>query len=230
MPKSHYYNQSSGEGTWSEYFGDVYSGVAVGIGHPKWFVARTLSRGWDALASLGGSSSHNAGTDEGTTKGATPGDNETKPRNEGQKSAKGGLRVVGVGYGRTGTYSLALALDQLGIPTLHTQHLYENSVIFDHWVNSVFRKSILDDRITMGEPNFDLLAEGGYAATMDLPFALYWERIAERYPECRFILTVRENSDVWFKSWDVLTRSISKPAQYTSFIFAHVRKLEYYMR
>ena len=29
-----------------------------------------------------------------------------------------GLRVVGVGYGRTGTYSLAIALDMLGFPTL----------------------------------------------------------------------------------------------------------------
>mmetsp|Transcript_11567 Transcript_11567/g.21366 ORF Transcript_11567/g.21366 Transcript_11567/m.21366 type:complete len:376 (-) Transcript_11567:183-1310(-) len=227
---SYYRNQSSGDGSWSEFFGDVYSGIAVGIGHPKWFVENTIDQGWKALVSLSGIGASEV---EGRRSSSNDTDNQdsSAPANsKNNESIKGGLKVVGVGYGRTGTYSLALALDELGFPTLHTQHLYENAEIFDHLVNNVFYKSILEDEVIMGNPDFDLLLKGGFTATMDLPFALYFDQIKEQYPECKFILTVRENSDIWFRSWDILTKSISKPAQYTSFIFTHVRKLEYYMR
>jgi hypothetical protein len=81
----------------------------------------------------------------------------------------------------------------------------------------------------MGKPDFDLLLKAGYTATMDLPFALYFDQIKEKYPKCKFILTVRPPDD-WFRSWKVLTSSITQPAQYTSFIFTHVKKLEYYLR
>ena len=95
--------------------------------------------------------------------------------------------------------------------------------------NNIFYKSIQNDEVVMGEPNFDLLLKAGYKATMDLPFALYFNQIIEKYPDCKFILTVRPSED-WFRSWEVLTNSITQPAQYTSFIFTHVKKLEYYMR
>jgi hypothetical protein len=74
------------------------------------------------------------------------------------------------------------------------------------------------------------LLDGGFTATMDLPFALYYKQIHEIYPDCKFILTVRENSEVWFRSWDVLTKSITQPAQYGRFFFTHVNRLNYYMR
>ncbi|KAL7545840.1 hypothetical protein ACHAWF_009189 [Thalassiosira exigua] len=241
MSRSGYYrNQHAGDGSWSDFVGDVYSGVAVGIGHPKWFVEKTIGQGWRAVASLGNLVGVGSTDDSNDSTGSV----ESRPLVNGSEdrgalsasaatdggASERGLKVVGVGYGRTGTYSLALALDELGFPTLHTQHLYENPEIFDHLVTNVFHMSIREGEIIMGEPDFDLLPKGGFTATMDLPFALYFDQIRERYPDCKFVLTVRENSEVWFRSWDVLTRSISKPAQYTSFIFAHVKKLEHYMR
>lgn len=140
-----------------------------------------------------------------------------------------GLKVVGVGYGRTGTYSLGLALDELGYPTLHTQHLYETGDIFDHLVDNIFLKSIEENKVVVGKPDFNLLLKGGYVATVDLPFALYFEQIRDQYPDCKFILTTREDSETWFRSWNVMTSSITQPAQYAS-MFTHVKKLEYYMR
>jgi hypothetical protein len=112
----------------------------------------------------------------------------------------------------------------------HTQHLYEHSEIFDHLINSIFYKSIQTNEIIMGQPDFTLLSKAGYTATMDLPFALYFPQILQQYPDCKFILTVREDSETWFRSWDMLTKSITQPAQHTSFMFTHVKKLEYYMR
>ncbi len=82
----------------------------------------------------------------------------------------------------------------------------------------------------MGHPDFDLIIEAGYSATMDLPFALYYDQIKDMYPECKFILTVRENSEVWFKSWNVLANSIIQPAMFTSPWVGYMKKLENYMR
>ena len=202
-------HQSNQHSFWSDFVDDVYSGITVGLGHPTWFVANLMSKGWRFVV----------------------GDkDEDQIANTQDSSRPESLKVVGVGYGRTGTYSLALALDELGFPTLHTQHLYENDAIFDHLVKDIFHNSILKNETVMGTPNYDLLLDSGFTATMDLPFALYYSQIHERYPDCKFILTVRENSDIWFKSWNVMTTSITRPAMYTSFIFTHVKKLEWYMR
>ena len=221
MSSAIYLNQN--EGWLSEFFGDVYSGIAVGLSHPKWFVEKTIGQGMNAIASLTASSSSVA-ADE---------DSSSNHNSSIDEKVAGGLKVIGVGYGRTGTYSLALALDELGFPTLHTQHLYENPKIFNHFVDNIFYKSIQQDTVItpdMYTPDFNLLLKGGYTATMDLPFALYYEQVHELYPDCKFILTVRENSEVWFRSWDVLTKSITQPAQYGSFFFTHVNRLNYYLR
>ena len=79
----------------------------MGIGHPKWYIENTIDKGWKAIMALSGSSSTDNQKQFHT-------DNDTKD----SLSNQGGLKVVGVGYGRTGTYSLALALEELGFPTL----------------------------------------------------------------------------------------------------------------
>ena len=81
------------------------SGVAVGIGHPKWFIENTIDKGWKAIVALSGS-------------GSTNQQSYTDDTTDEDSLSNGGLKVVGVGYGRTGTYSLALALEELGFPTL----------------------------------------------------------------------------------------------------------------
>jgi len=160
-------------------------------------------------------------------------DPHTKQRLE-QIKAKGeepGLKVIGVGYGRTGTFSLTVALEELGYPTLHTQHLYEYASIMDMWAQRVFMPSIQQNKILKGNPDFDTIANAGFQATTDLPMALYFEEILERYPDCKFILTTRESSEIWFRSWDAMTSMIKQPAAVGSFLSVpHVIKLGYYMR
>ena len=101
LKSQHYYqNQHSGDGSWSDFLGDAYSGITVGIGHSKWFVEKTIDEGWKAFLSLFGVT-------------------QKYVEKHGEIALeKRGLEVVGVGYGRTGTFSLALALDELGFPTL----------------------------------------------------------------------------------------------------------------
>jgi Sulfotransferase domain len=127
-------------------------------------------------------------------------------------------------------YSLALALEDLGIPTLHTQHLYEHDDIFDMWEKEVFQPSIDAQKAELRTPDFDVLTRKGYEATMDFPMALYFEQVHERYPDCKFILTVRENSEVWFKSWDTMARSITQPTRAVGSWINNVRRLSVYFR
>jgi Sulfotransferase domain len=129
-----------------------------------------------------------------------------------------------------GQYSLKLALDDLGFPALHTQHLYEHQEIIDMWTNEIFLPSIRSKTSSMGKPNFQLIADHGFTATADLPMALYFEDILHEFPDCKFILTTRENSDVWFRSWDTLTRSITEPTNLGGFFFSNVRRYSYYLR
>eukprot|EP00549_Striatella_unipunctata_P019298 CAMPEP_0118687398 /NCGR_PEP_ID=MMETSP0800-20121206/8359_1 /TAXON_ID=210618 ORGANISM="Striatella unipunctata, Strain CCMP2910" /NCGR_SAMPLE_ID=MMETSP0800 /ASSEMBLY_ACC=CAM_ASM_000638 /LENGTH=358 /DNA_ID=CAMNT_0006584575 /DNA_START=167 /DNA_END=1243 /DNA_ORIENTATION=- len=198
------------KGSMMEGMYDAYLGLVVGISHSYKFAAHFVKH------SVVRKSLRYLGFD-------------MKQTLEGIDASQG-LRVIGVGYGRTGTYSLTLALEELGFPTLHTQHLYEHVEIFDMWTDNVFLPSIKDNKVTMGEPDFDMMVKHGFQATTDLPMALYFEEVHERYPDCKFILTTRKSSEIWFKSWDTLTKSITQPARYGGKIFTSVHKISKYLR
>ena len=125
--------------------------------------------------------------------------------------------------------SLSLALNEIGFPTLHTQELYHDDEIFSMWIQKVFMPSLNQKKTTMGSPDFDLIAAHGYKATTDLPMALYYKEIAELYPNSKFILTTRENSEVWYRSWETMTSSITQAIRYGNFI-SDVKNYGYYIR
>jgi hypothetical protein len=122
-----------------------------------------------------------------------------------------------------------LALEELGYPTLHTQHLYENEDIFNMWTNDIFLPSIHNGTRQLGRPNLQLIAKQ-YTATADLPMALYYEQVLREYPDCKFILTTRENSEIWFRSWNTLATSITQPTQLGGIFFSKVQQYSYYLR
>ena len=124
---------------------------------------------------------------------------------------------------------MKLALDELGFPTLHTQHLYEHVDIIDMWTNQIFMPSIRNKQVEMGRPDLKLIAKK-FKATADLPMALYFEQVMQEFPDCKFILTSRENSEVWFRSWNMLTQSITQPAYLGGIFFDNVRQYSYYLR
>ena len=123
-----------------------------------------------------------------------------------------------------------LAFDELGFPSLHTQHLYEHGPILAMWNREVFAPSLEQGTSLMGKPDLDLYVETGYQATTDLPMALYYEQILEEFPDCKFVLTVRENSEVWFRSWDTLMKSITQPTLLGGVFFTKVRNYSRYLR
>ena len=47
----------------------------------------------------------------------------------------------------------------------------------------------------------DIHRKSGFTATQDLPASAYWEELFHASPNSKVILTIRDNDDIWFKSW-----------------------------
>ncbi len=99
------------------------------------------------------------------------------------------LRVIGAGFGRTGTLSLKVALEQLGFSKCH--HMRE--------VMSSGRQVSAWHAIGQGaDADWDQVFDG-YEASVDWPSATYWEPLHRYYPDSRVILTIRD-PDRWYES------------------------------
>ena len=107
------------------------------------------------------------------------------------------LRVVGAGFGRTGTLSLKRALETLGFgPCYHMAEVAAHPDHVDLW-----------RRAWRGE---DVWAElfDGFGAAVDWPAAAFWQPLADIYPDAKVVLSLRDG-DSWFKSaTDTIFRSM----------------------
>lgn len=97
------------------------------------------------------------------------------------------LKVIGAGFGRTGTLSLKLALEQLGFDKCY--HMME--VVPDHrevWAQAHRGESV----------DYDALFEG-FQATVDWPSCNLWQDQLKHYPDAKVILSLRD-PEAWYKS------------------------------
>jgi len=100
------------------------------------------------------------------------------------------LKVIGSGFGRTGTMSLKLALEALGFGKCHhMEEVFGNPWQVPYWQAAV-RGEIVDWH--------HLFAD--YGASVDWPSAHYWRELAATFPEARVIHTVR-SSESWWASY-----------------------------
>ena len=100
------------------------------------------------------------------------------------------LEVVGAGFGRTGTLSLKMALEQLGIGRCY--HMFE----------------VGPKQVPLWQRAWDASAGAefpwdevfaGYACAVDWPACQFWRALLARYPDAKCVLTVRDPSD-WYES------------------------------
>lgn len=99
------------------------------------------------------------------------------------------LKVIGAGFGRTGTLSLKAALEKLGYAKCH--HMLE---VFASQKQSRLWKAIGEG----AQPDWDEVFEG-FQASVDFPACVFWRELAEKYPDAKVVLSVR-SADSWFKS------------------------------
>ena len=99
------------------------------------------------------------------------------------------ISVIGAGFGRTGTMSLKLALEQLGVGRCyHLVEVFQLPAAPDQW------------RAAAESPpgDWEAIFEG-FSATVDWPGATFYREMADHYPQAKVILTHRD-PDAWFKS------------------------------
>jgi len=110
------------------------------------------------------------------------------------------LKVIGTGLGRTGTYSLKLAIEQLGVgKCYHMVELFQQPERLKY-----FKKAEKGEKVNWNEL-FD-----GYKAAVDYPVARYYKQITEFYPEAKVIHTLRDPEE-WYESASDTIFWASKP-------------------
>lgn len=99
------------------------------------------------------------------------------------------IKVIGAGFGRTGTLSMKYALEMLGFVKCY--HMMEVGMHPTHtqvWLDLAHGKEI------GWETLFD-----GYQASVDWPSANFWREQMAAYPEAKVLLTLRD-PDRWYDS------------------------------
>ncbi|WP_214411904.1 sulfotransferase family protein [Sphaerisporangium fuscum] len=92
------------------------------------------------------------------------------------------LEVIGVGMGRTGTYSLKVALERLGHgPCHHMASLGGDLDRIHGWEAAARGEQVSWEELLRG-----------YRATVDWPACYFWEELTAAYRDARVILTVRD--------------------------------------
>jgi len=98
-----------------------------------------------------------------------------------------GLKIIGSGFGRTGTMSTKMALEQLGFgPCHHMVEVMGNPVQPTYWADFARGKEM---------DWAEVFAD--YTAQVDFPGAAVWHELSIAFPDARVIHTERPEDDWW---------------------------------
>jgi len=99
------------------------------------------------------------------------------------------IKVIGAGFGRTGTTSLKAALEQLGfVRCYHMQEVLKNPKDAVIWQDAVDGEAV----------DWPHLLKG-YQATVDWPGCTFYQELMEVYPDAKVLLSVRD-PERWYQS------------------------------
>lgn len=99
------------------------------------------------------------------------------------------LELIGAGFGRTGTLSLKHALEAIDLgPCHHMMEVFTNPGSEKVW-HAAWQGREID---------WDALL-GRYRSQVDWPGCAFWKTLADRYPEAKVLLSVRD-PERWYDS------------------------------
>jgi len=118
------------------------------------------------------------------------------------------MKIIGAGYGRTGTVSIQQALEHLGYPCYHMQEVMKS-----------YRRGHVDiwDRALTGHTDTDwqtLFSD--YEATVDFPACVFYAELMAAFPDAVVLLSVRD-PERWWASFSKLIGLVTK-ASYFGFV------------
>ncbi|HQU16791.1 MAG: hypothetical protein B7Z66_11185 [Chromatiales bacterium 21-64-14] len=106
------------------------------------------------------------------------------------------LKVIGAGFGRTGTLSVYTALKQLGFPCYHMFEVLENK---DNKSHLDFWRKVANTEAGTQHDWEQVLSK--YTATIDNPACCVWRELLAAYPDAKVILTLHpRGADAWYES------------------------------
>lgn len=106
------------------------------------------------------------------------------------------LKIIGVGFGRTGTLSTYTALNQLGFPCYHMLEVLQNKA----------NKSHLDFWCKVANTPAGMQHDwnavfANYTAAVDNPACSVWRELLVAYPDAKVLLTVHpRGAEAWYES------------------------------
>jgi hypothetical protein len=99
------------------------------------------------------------------------------------------IRVIGSGFGRTGTMSTKHALERIGFgPCYHMEEVMKRPSHARVWLDVAEGRPVDWHRL------FD-----GYGSAVDFPASVVWEELLEAFPDAKVLHTVRP-ADRWYES------------------------------
>jgi len=106
------------------------------------------------------------------------------------------LKLIGAGFGRTGTWSTFAALNKLGLPSYHMQEVIINKANKGHL--DFWRKVANDPPGTQQDWN---RVFANYSATVDNPGCCVWRELMVAYPDAKVLLTLHpRGAEAWYES------------------------------
>jgi hypothetical protein len=106
------------------------------------------------------------------------------------------LKIIGVGFGRTGTESLYTALTQAGFPCYHMFEVVKNPANKSHldfWLKVA--------RSVPGAQHDWEQVFSRYTAAVDNPACCVWRELMAAYPDAKVILTLHpKGAEAWYES------------------------------
>ena len=109
------------------------------------------------------------------------------------------MKVIGAGFGRTGTMSMQAALELLGYRCYHMQEITEDPRHLPAWHALVGGTAPMD---------WQTLFER-YEATVDFPACIYYRELLQAFPDAKVVLTVRD-PERWFESFLTLQQTTDR--------------------
>jgi hypothetical protein len=124
------------------------------------------------------------------------------------------LKVIGAGLGRTGTASLKVALERLGLGKCHhMSEVFGSPQQINLWTEAA-----------AGAPDWPAIFDT-YGAAVDFPVAAFWRELAAFYPEAKIILSVRDAEKWWVSTQETILSPLAEKSMPTMPFFPVVRNV-----
>ena len=107
------------------------------------------------------------------------------------------LKIIGAGLGRTGTFSLRLAINRLDFGECHHMEVV---------LQNMAKQVPLWNAAVRGTPDWQA-AYHGFGSAVDWPTACFFRELADAYPTAKFVLTVR-NAESWADSFQATIQKL----------------------